>query len=79
MKNQSKNQNFANPIDSQDLFTKFIEDKKVEDPRIRRNTAHIDLINKKLDNVKFVKVTSFPAVVEQLTAKKVLMKLFRWA
>ena len=34
-----------------------------------KNTAHVDFNDKNLDNVRFVKVNSMPAVGEHLTAK----------
>ena len=45
-------------------------DHKDYDPSIIRNNTHLDFSNKNLDNVRFVKVHSMPAVPEHLTAKK---------
>ena len=44
-------------------------DYKFEDSSIRRNTTHVDFNDKNLDNVRFVKVNSMPAVGELLTTK----------
>ena len=41
----------------------------LNDPSIIRNTAHVDFNDKSLDNVRFVKVNSLPAVREHFTAK----------
>ena len=49
--------------------TKSYVDKKFDDPSIVKSTAHVDFIDKFLDNVRFVKVNSMPAVGRQLTAK----------
>ena len=44
-------------------------DKKIIDPSIIKNTTHFDFKDKNLDNVRFFKVISFPAIPENLTAK----------
>ena len=41
----------------------------MNDPRIIRNTTHVDFTDKNLDNVRFVKVKTLPAVREHLTPK----------
>ena len=40
-----------------------------EDPSIIKNNAHVNFIDENLDNVRFVKVNSIPAVAEHLTSK----------
>ena len=52
-----------------ELPTKNYVDKKFNDPSILKNTAHADFKEKNLDNVRFVKVKSFPAIPEHLTPK----------
>ena len=52
-----------------ELPTKTYFDKKFDDPSIIKNTTHVDFIDKNLDNVRFIKVSSFPAIPEHLTAK----------
>ena len=52
-----------------ELPTKNYVDKNFNDPSIIRNTAHVDVNDKNLDNVRFVKVNSMPAVREHLTPK----------
>ena len=49
--------------------TKSNVDKKFDDPSIIKNTAHVDFNDKNLDNVRFVKVNSMPAVGVHLTTK----------
>ena len=39
------------------------------DPSIRRYSAHVDFNEKNLDNVRFNKVKSLPAITEHLRAK----------
>ena len=51
------------------LPTKNYVDKKFNDPSKIKNTTHVDFIDKNLDNVSFIKVKSFPAIPEHLTAK----------
>ena len=43
--------------------------KKFDDPSIIKKTDHVDFNDKILDNVKWIKVNSFPTIPEQLTAK----------
>ena len=52
-----------------DLPTKNYVDKKNDDPSIIKNTTHVDINDKNLDNVRFIKVNRFPAFLEHLTAK----------
>ena len=42
---------------------------KPNDPSIIKNTAHVDFNDKTLDNLRFVKVNSMPAVREHLNPK----------
>ena len=51
------------------LPTKNYVDKNFNDPSIIRDTAHVNLNDKNLDDVRFIKVSSMPVVGEQLTAK----------
>ena len=52
-----------------EIHTKNYVNNKLNDPSIIRKTAHVDFNNKNLDNVRFVKVNSLPAVREHLTPK----------
>ena len=69
LKNQYKNKNLPDPTNLQDACSKNYVDIKFNDPSIIKNTAHVDFNDKNLDNVRFVKVNSMPAVGEHLTAK----------
>ena len=44
-------------------------DRKLNDPIIIRNNTHVDFNDKNLDNVRFGKANSMPAVREHLTPK----------
>ena len=51
------------------LPTKSYVDGRLNDPSIIRNNTHVYFNEKLLDNVRFVKVNSMPAVREHLTPK----------
>ena len=57
------------PISIREATSKNYVDNLFNHPSIIKNTAHVDFIDKNLDNVRFVKVNSMPAVGEHLTAK----------
>ena len=69
LKNQYRIKNLPDPTEMQDACSKHYVDNKFNDPSIIKNTAHVDFNDKNLDNVRFVKVNSMPAVGEHLTAK----------
>ena len=69
LKNQYRIKNLPDPINSGEPVSKQYVDNKFDDPSIIKNTAHVDFNDKNLDNVRFVKVNSMPAVGEHLTAK----------
>ena len=52
-----------------ELPAKSYVDKKSNDPRIIKKTAHIDFNDKNIDNGRFVKMNSMPAVRGHLTPK----------
>ena len=54
-----------------ELPTNNYVDKKFDDPSIIKNTAHVDFNDKNLYNVRFIKVNSFSAIPEHLTAKNI--------
>ena len=68
-KNQFRVKTVPDPISIREAASKNYVDKKFNDPSIIKNTAHVDFNDKNLDNVRFVKVNSMPAVGEHLTAK----------
>ena len=59
-----------------EMPTKSYVDSRWNDPSIIRNTAHVDFNDKNLDNVRFVKVKSLPAVREHLTPKFYINEAF---
>ena len=69
LKNQYRIKNLPNPVSIWEAVSKQYVDNKFDDPSIIKNTAHVDFNDKNLDNVRFVKVNSMPAVGEHLTAK----------
>ena len=69
MKNQFKFKNLPSTVNSADCVPKSHEDGIINDPSIMRNISHVDFNNKNVDNPKFVKVTSYPAVGGHLTSK----------
>ena len=69
LKNQYRIKNLPDPTEMQDACSKHYVDNKFNNPSIIKNTAHVDFNDKNLDNVRFVKVNSMPAVGQHLTAK----------
>ena len=69
LKNQLRIKNLPDPISIGEPVSKQYLDNKFNDPSIIKNTSHVDFNDKNLDNVRFVKVNSMPAVGEHLTAK----------
>ena len=68
LKNQIRIKNSPDPISIRGQLQKIMF-KKFNDPSIIKNTAHVDFNDKKLDNVRFVKINSMPAFGEHLTPK----------
>ena len=69
MKNKSKIKNLQDRKSIRESVTKISVDELCNTPRIIEHTAHIDFNDKNLDNVRFPKVNSTPAVGEHLAAK----------
>ena len=63
------NSTFTSPKTTMEVPTKIYVDKKFNDPSIIKNTTHVDFKDKNLDNARFIKVNSSPAIPEHLTAK----------
>ena len=68
-KKQIRINNLTDPISVRDAASKNLFRYFFNDPSILKNTGLVDIFNRNLDNVRFVKVTSYPAVGEQLTTK----------
>ena len=59
-----------------ELPTKSYVDRKLNDPSIIKNTAHVEFNDKNLNIVRFVRVNSIPAVREHLTPKIYVDQVF---
>ena len=75
MKNKFKIRNLTCPQENSEAVCKSYVDSGLNDPSIKRSTAHVDFNDKNHDNVRFVKVKSLPAVPERLTQTFTSMKL----
>ena len=62
-----------------EIPTKFYVDNKYKNASITKNTAHVNFLDKNLDNVSFVKLNSMPAVREHLTAKYYVDNAFSYS
>ena len=69
MRKKFKIENLPCPQKNSDAVCKSVENSGLNDPRLKRNTAHVDLSDENLDNVRFIKLNSLPAIGEHLTAK----------
>ena len=69
LKNQFGIKKLPHPISISEAASKLFVDNEFNDPSIIRNLAHVDFNDKNLDNVRFAKVNSLPAVREHLTPK----------
>ena len=76
MKNQNTIKNLRDPISIREAASKNFVDNLFNDHSIIKNTAHVDINDKNLDYVPFVKVNSMPAIWEHVTAKYMLKMLF---
>ena len=59
----------TSPETTLEITTKNYVDNKFNDPSLFRNSVHVEFNDKNLDNVRFIKVNSFPSIPEHLTAK----------
>ena len=62
-------QNLKNPISIRETASKNYVDTLINDSSTKANTAHVDFQDRNLNNIRFVKVNSMPAVGDHLTAK----------
>ena len=67
--NQYKNKKWPDPISTRETVSKKFVDNKINDPSIKKNTAHVNFNDKNLDNVFSIKVNSMPTLEEHLTLK----------
>ena len=63
------NSTLSSPKTKLEIPTNSYVDYKPDDPSLTKNTAHVDFNKTNLDNVRFVKVNTMPAVREHLTPK----------
>ena len=61
--------NYQTRLRLENQLQKNYVDNLFDDPSIIKNSAHVDFNDKNLDNVRFVKINSLPAVGENLAAK----------
>ena len=71
------NSTLSSPRTILEISTEFYVDYKFDYPSIIKNNAHVDLNDKCLENVRFVKVNSMPAVGEHLSPKNI-KGIFYW-
>ena len=67
-KYQYRNENLEDPISNKKAPSKNA-DTLFNNPSIIKNTAHVELNEKSLDNVRFVKINRMHAIGEHMTAK----------
>ena len=70
MKKQFRIKNKPFSISIREAASQFCADNNFIDPSIIKKTAHVDLNNKNLDNVRFRKLNRYPATGEHAKAKK---------
>ena len=69
MVKQYKIKNLPDPISIKEAASKLYVDKKFSDPSIRKHSAHVDVNDRNLNNVKFVKILNLPVGRDHLTPK----------
>ena len=69
LKDRCRIKNLTDPISIREASSKNYSNSFFNDPNRIKNTTHVDFNDKNLDNVRFIKVNSFPALEEQLTPK----------
>ena len=69
MKNPLENINAPTPIDINQATPNSYVDDQYHEPSIIKDTRHADFSNHNLVKIRFVSLTSYPAVGEHLTAK----------
>ena len=68
LKKQFRIKKLPDPIGMREPASKNYADKNINDPSVIKNTARVDLNDKILDKITFMKVSSMPAVAEHLIA-----------
>ena len=68
LKNQFRIKNLPDPISIREASTNYV-DKIFNNPSIPKNTAHLDLNNRKITNARFIQVNQLHQIDSDLTAK----------
>ena len=68
-KNQYRSKNLPGPINIREAVSKNHFDNKFNDPSKIANTAHIDLNDKNITDVRFIQIIQWPQTDSHLTAK----------
>ena len=68
-KNQYRIKTLPDPISIREAASKNYVDNLFIDPGINKNTAHIDLNDRNITNVRFIQVNQMPQIDFHLTAK----------
>ena len=69
LKNQYRIKNLPDPISIREPASGNYVDNLFNDPRILKNTAHIDLIDRNITNARFIQANQWPQIDFHLTAK----------
>ena len=76
MKNQYRIKNLPCPKENTDSVCKLYDDSRLDDPSTSKNNANVYCNDKNLENGRFLKVNSLPAVREHLTPKFYVCQAF---
>ena len=69
LKNQYRIKNLLDPTEMQDACSKKYADNLFNDPTIIKNSAHIDLNDRNITNVRFLQVNQMPQIDSHLTPR----------
>ena len=69
LNNQFRNKNLPNPISIREATSKNYVNSLFKDPSIIKNTEHIDLNDRNINNARFIQVNQWPRIDSLLTAK----------
>ena len=69
LKNQLRSKNLPDPISIREACSKNYVDNLFNDPSFLKNTAHIDLNDRNITNVRFLQVNQWPQIDSYLTPK----------
>ena len=75
LKNQFRIKKSRDPISVREGSSKNHVDTLFNDPNLLKNNAHADFNDKNLDNTRYVKVNSLPAINRELTQSNMSMMI----